>query len=134
MSGGQKQRVAIARALVRHPKVLILDSATSDLDSQTEYLVGLFVSVSHSEVVEATTSRKTCPPQVIQALFQQIDCTVLLITSNMSIVEQADHIVVLGDGTVKEEGSHAELMAKGSVYTELVRTENRSFHRQEQHE
>lgn len=67
-----------------------------------------------------------------QALFQQINCTVLLISRNMSVVEKADHIVVLGDGTVKEEGSHSELMAKGSFYTELVRTENKSFHRQEQ--
>lgn len=52
----------------------------------------------------------------------------------MSVVEKADHIVVLGDGTVKEEGSHTELMAKGSFYTELVRTENKSFHRQEEQE
>ncbi|TWW79997.1 antigen peptide transporter 1 [Takifugu flavidus] len=109
VSGGQKQRIAIARALIRRPKILILDSATSDLDSQTEYLV-------------------------TQALFQQIHCTVLLISRNMSVVEKADHIVVLGDGTVKEEGSHTELMAKGSFYTELVRTENKSFHRQEEQE
>lgn len=69
--------------------------------------------------------------QVNQALFQHINCTVLLISRNMSVVEKADHIVVLGDGTVKEEGSHAELMANGGLYTELVKTENKSFRRQE---
>ncbi|CAF88941.1 unnamed protein product, partial [Tetraodon nigroviridis] len=109
VSGGQKQRIAIARALIRRPTLLILDCATSDLDSHTEYLVN-------------------------QALFEQINCTVLLISRNMSVVEKADHIVVLGDGTVKEEGSHAELMTKGSFYTELVKTESKSFHRQEKDE
>lgn len=69
-----------------------------------------------------------------QALFQQVNCTVLLISRNMSVVEKADHIVVLGDGTVKEEGTHTELMVQGSFYSELVRTENKSFHRQEAQE
>lgn len=52
----------------------------------------------------------------------------------MSVVEKADHIVVLSDGTVKEEGSHTELLAKGSFYTGLVRRENKSFQRQEERE
>lgn len=81
-----------------------------------------------------SVQHQTCVPQVNQALFREISCTVLLISRNMSVVEKADHIVVLGDGMVKEEGSHAELMSRGSVYTELVKTENKSFRRQEKDE
>lgn len=70
-------------------------------------------------------------PQVNQALFEEISCSVLLISRNMSVVERADHVVVLGDGMVKEQGSHAELMDKGGFYAELVKTENKSFRRRE---
>lgn len=108
VSGGQKQRIAIARALIRRPKILILDSATSELDTKNE-----------------------C--QVNQALLNQTnDCTVLLISRNMSVVEKADHIVVLGDGMVKEQGRHEELLAKNGLYCELVKSENKSFHRDQQ--
>ncbi|KAI3361350.1 hypothetical protein L3Q82_013526, partial [Scortum barcoo] len=108
VSGGQKQRIAIARALIRRPKILILDNATSDLDSENTY-------------------------QVYQALLNQTNnCSVLLISNQMSVVEKANHIIVLSDGMVKEEGSHDELLEKGSLYAELVRKQNMGFHRQEE--
>uniref|UniRef100_G3PI52 Transporter 1, ATP-binding cassette, sub-family B (MDR/TAP) n=1 Tax=Gasterosteus aculeatus TaxID=69293 RepID=G3PI52_GASAC len=108
VSGGQKQRIAIARALIRRPKILILDNATSDLDTENEY-------------------------QVYQALLNQAnDRTVLLVSSKVSVGEKADHIVVLGNGTVQEEGSHEELMQKGGVYAELVEKQKMGFHRQEE--
>ncbi|XP_044063696.1 antigen peptide transporter 1 [Siniperca chuatsi] len=108
VSGGQKQRIAIARALIRRPKILILDNATSDLDTENEY-------------------------QVHQALLNQTNnCSVLLISNKMSVVEKANHIIVLNDGMVKEEGGHDELLKKGGLYAELVRKQNMGFHRQEE--
>ncbi|XP_042346306.1 LOW QUALITY PROTEIN: antigen peptide transporter 1 [Plectropomus leopardus] len=108
VSGGQKQRIAIARALIRRPKILILDNATSDLDTENAY-------------------------QVHQALLSQTnDCTVLLISNNMSVVEKANNIIVLNDGTVEEEGGHDELLKKGGLYAELVRKQNMGFHRGEE--
>ncbi|XP_054477225.1 antigen peptide transporter 1 [Anoplopoma fimbria] len=108
VSGGQKQRIAIARALIRKPKILILDNATSDLDAENEY-------------------------QVHQALLNQNNnCSVLLISNKMSVVEKADHILVLKDGMVKEDGSHEELLQRGGLYAELVNKGNMGFHRQEE--
>ncbi|KAF1388369.1 hypothetical protein PFLUV_G00089470 [Perca fluviatilis] len=108
VSGGQKQRIAIARALIRRPKILILDNATSDLDTENEY-------------------------QVHKALLNQTNnFTMLLISNKMSVVEKADHIIVLNGGMVEEEGSHAELLKKGGLYAELVRKQNMGFHRQEE--
>lgn len=105
VSGGQRQRIAIARALIRRPKILILDNATSDLDTENEY-------------------------QVNQALLRETtNCSVLLISNNMSVVEKASHIIVLSDGTVKEAGSHDELLKNGGLYAELVRKQNMGFHR-----
>ncbi|XP_078143414.1 antigen peptide transporter 1 [Centroberyx gerrardi] len=108
VSGGQKQRIAIARALIRQPKILILDNATSDLDTETEY-------------------------QVNQALLNDTNkCSVLLISHKMSAVEKANHIIVLNNGTVEEEGGHEELLKKGGFYAELVRKLNLGFHREEE--
>ncbi|KAM8870668.1 antigen peptide transporter 1 isoform 1-T1 [Spinachia spinachia] len=108
VSGGQKQRIAIARALIRCPKILILDNATSDLDTENEY-------------------------QVLRALLNQSNGrTVLLVSSKVSVGEKADHIVVLGDGTVQEEGSHEELMKKGGLYAERVQKQKTGFHRHEE--
>lgn len=74
-----------------------------------------------------------CPQQVHQALLNQIhNCSVLLIATNMSVVEKANHIIVLNDGMVTEEGSHDELLKKSGLYAELVRKQNMGFHRQEQ--
>lgn len=108
VAGGQKQRIAIARALIRRPRILILDNATSDLDTENEY-------------------------QVHQALLNQTNnCTVLLISNKMSVVEKADHIVVLSEGVVKEEGSHGELLQRDGLYAELVKKHNMSFQRKEE--
>lgn len=137
MSGGQKQRIAIARALIRRPKILILDSATSELDTKNEFQVGrsrfhfpTFLLDVRSRSPHVTPSR-ACSQQVNQALLDQTNnCTVLLISRNMSVVEKADHIVVLDDGRVKEEGRHNELLAKGGLYCELLKSENKGFHRE----
>lgn len=105
VSGGQRQRIAIARALIRRPKILLLDNATSDLDTENEY-------------------------KVHQAVLKQTDCSVLLISNKMSVVEKAHHIVVLDNGTVKEEGGHEELLSKDGLYAELVRKQNLGFRRE----
>lgn len=108
VAGGQKQRISIARALIRRPKILILDNATSDLDAENEY-------------------------QVHQALLNQANrCTVVLISNKMSVVQKADHIIVLSNGTVEDEGTHDQLMQKGGLYAELVEKQNMGFHRQEE--
>lgn len=97
LSGGQRQRIAIARAILKDAPVLILDEATSSLDT-------------HSE-------------RRIQAALAQLarNRTTLVIAHRLSTVEQADHIVVLDDGAVVESGTHAELLAQGGLYAQLYR-------------
>ena len=74
-----------------------------------------------------------CTQQVKQALLNQTNnCTVLLISNRMSVVEKANHIFVLDDGTLKEEGTHDELLRKGGLYAELLRKHNMGFHLQEE--
>lgn len=112
VSGGQKQRISIARALIRKPKILILDTATSDLDTENEH-------------------------RVYQALLKETaaeNCSVLLIPNKMSVAEKANHIVVLNNGMVEEEGSHDELMEKDGLYAELVHKQNMSFQRHTEEE
>uniref|UniRef100_A0A673IB34 Transporter 1, ATP-binding cassette, sub-family B (MDR/TAP) n=1 Tax=Sinocyclocheilus rhinocerous TaxID=307959 RepID=A0A673IB34_9TELE len=102
VSGGQKQRIAIARALIQKPQILVLDDATSSLDTESEH-------------------------RVYSAL--QKNCTVLLISHRLSGVEDADHIIFLRDGEVAEEGNHEELLAKHGFYEEFVNQQNTSIHR-----
>jgi ATP-binding cassette subfamily B protein len=96
LSGGQRQRVAIARAILRNPAVLILDEATSSLDSESESLV-------------------------LQALDRLMEGrTSLIIAHRLSTVRRADRIYVIKEGTTVESGTHGELIAReNGVYRNL---------------
>jgi ATP-binding cassette subfamily B protein len=96
LSGGQRQRLAIARALVREAPILLLDEATSALDAENEQLV-------QRALDEAMTGR-----------------TILVIAHRLATVLKADRIVVMDEGRVVEEGSHAQLVARGGLYARLA--------------
>ena len=97
LSGGQRQRVVIARAIVHRPQVLILDEATSSLDSESERLVHRAID----RVIQGTTS--------------------IIIAHRLSTVMRADKIVVVNRGTVEAVGRHAELLAINETYARLYR-------------
>src|SRR6195256_4728478 len=95
LSGGERQRVAIARALVKDAKILVLDEATSSLDSESEHLIQ-------------------------EALFELMQGrTVIAIAHRLSTIVGMDRIVYLADGRILEQGSHAELLARGGPYAQL---------------
>ena len=97
LSGGQRQRVAIARAIVGKPQILILDEATSSLDSESERLVQLAID----RVIQGTTS--------------------IVIAHRLSTVMRADKIVVVNRGTIEAVGTHAELLTTNESYARLYR-------------
>jgi subfamily B ATP-binding cassette protein MsbA len=97
LSGGQRQRIAIARALLKDAPVLILDEATSALDTESE------------RRVQAALAR------LMQGR------TTLVIAHRLSTIEKADLIVVMREGTIVEQGTHAELIAHGGYYSTLHR-------------
>ncbi|MEG4290790.1 ABC transporter ATP-binding protein [Microcoleus sp. C2C3] len=95
LSGGQRQRISIARALLQNPEILILDEATSSLDTVSE------------KYVQAAIEKLSC------------DRTTLVIAHRLSTVQKANKIAVIKEGQVVEMGSHKELLAKGGEYTKL---------------
>jgi ATP-binding cassette subfamily B protein len=97
LSGGQRQRLAIARALVRDAPILLLDEATSALDAENERLVQ---KALHEAMVGRTT---------------------LVIAHRLATVLEADRIVVMDEGHVVDQGSHAELSARGGLYARLAK-------------
>ena len=101
LSGGQKQRVAIARIFLKNPPILILDEATSALDSVTE--------------------------SKIQRAFDALakGRTTLIIAHRLSTIRQAERIISIAEGVIKESGSHEELLQKCGIYADLYRTQNR---------
>jgi subfamily B ATP-binding cassette protein MsbA len=101
LSGGQRQRVAIARAILKDPAVLILDEATSNLDTESERLIE-------------------------DALGQLlVGRTTLIIAHRLSTVRRADRLVVVDRGRIVEEGTHGELLARGGLYARLYQRQFR---------
>ncbi|MCX7373141.1 MAG: ABC transporter ATP-binding protein [Alphaproteobacteria bacterium] len=96
LSGGQRQRIALARALLRDPRVLLLDEATSALDAENEAAI-------QDAIAELRGGRSA-----------------LVIAHRLSTVQDADLIVVMQDGQVVEQGTHAELVARAGAYSRMV--------------
>ncbi|KAL9093994.1 MAG: hypothetical protein Q9165_003664 [Trypethelium subeluteriae] len=102
LSGGQRQRLAIARALIRDPSLLLLDEATSALDTEGEQIV-------QAALKKAAKGRST-----------------ITVAHRLSTIKTADKIYVLGEGCLKEEGTHEELLAARGTYWAMCRAQSLS--------
>ncbi len=96
LSGGERQRVTIARAVLKNPPILILDEATSSLDTESERIV--------QEAINSLMKNRTC----------------IVIAHRLSTVQHADEIVVLEKGKIIQRGTHNSLMNEGGAYKRLV--------------
>lgn len=101
VSGGQKQRLCIARALLKKPKILILDDSTSAVDTHTDALI----KKAFRDYIPSTTK--------------------IIIAQRTSSVEDADRIVIMNNGKIDEIGTHAQLIGKNKIYTEVYNTQNK---------
>ena len=99
LSGGQRQRIAIARALLRKPKLLILDEATSSIDTRTE----MKIQEAFGAMMEGRTS--------------------FIVAHRLSTVREADVILVMRDGRIIETGTHDELLERGGFYNQLYNSQ-----------
>jgi subfamily B ATP-binding cassette protein MsbA len=95
LSGGQRQRLALARAILANPRILILDEATSSVDAEAEYLI--------QQALERVMEGRTA----------------LVIAHRLSTIRNADQIIALEGGRIREIGNHQELLARGGLYSQL---------------
>ncbi len=103
LSGGQRQRIAIARVILKDAPILILDEATSALDSQVEAAI--------QEALDALMGDKT----------------VLAIAHRLSTIAALDRLIVIDRGRIVEEGTHAEMIRQGGLYSDLWRRQSGGF-------
>ena len=106
LSGGQRQRIAIARVILKDAPILVLDEATSALDSEVEAAI-------QEQLAELMEGR-----------------TVIAIAHRLSTIAQMDRLIVLDEGRVIEQGTHAALLASGGAYAALWRRQSGGFHHQ----
>lgn len=100
LSGGQKQRLSISRAVYKNPPIMVLDEATSALDTQSEKLV--------QDALEKMMNNRTS----------------VVIAHRLSTIVNADKIIVMENGNIKESGTHTELLGRNGIYTKLIQLQN----------
>lgn len=107
LSGGQKQRISIARIFLKNPSILILDEATSALDNTTEFLI-------------QTALDELCKGR-----------TTIVVAHRLSTVRNANEIIVISNGEIKEKGTHEELIKLNGAYKTLYKLQFRDQNKEE---